>query len=134
MIISKLLGEPPPPPGCYGPAYGFQAWSKNDQSDVFHKTEQLWVMYFYSLPEPYFMKADQMAFEAEVRNQFERMTEMLNQLLQGSNVNNNGTQALDPPVPINNQDIIILGGFYAPGDESVSNTVEKFNIVEGKSD
>ena len=75
-----------------------------------------------------------MAFEAEVRNQFERMTEMLNQLLQGSNVNNNGTQALDPPVPINNQDIIILGGFYAPGDESVSNTVEKFNIVEGKSD
>jgi hypothetical protein len=79
------------------------------------------------------MKADQMAFEAEVRNQFERMTEMLNQLLQGSNVNNNGTQALDPPVPVNNQDIIILGGFYAPGDESVSNTVEKFNIVEGKS-
>jgi hypothetical protein len=54
-------------------------------------------MYFYSLPEPYFMKADQMAFEAEVRNQFERMTEMLNQLLQGSNVNNNGTQSLDPP-------------------------------------
>jgi uridine kinase len=91
-------------------------------------------MYFYSLPEPYFIKADQIAFEAEARNQFERMTEMLNQLLQGSNVNNNGTQALDPPVPINNQDIIILGGFYAPGDESVSNTVEKFNIVEGKSD
>ncbi|CAB4016642.1 Hypothetical predicted protein [Paramuricea clavata] len=60
------------------------------------------------------------------------MTEMLNQLLQGSNVNNNGTQALDPPVPVNNQDII-LGGFYVPGDESVSNTVEKFNIVEGKS-
>ena len=91
-------------------------------------------MYFYSLPEPYFIKADQIAFEAEARNQFERMTEMLNQLLQRSNVNNNGTQALDPPVPINNQDIIILGGFYAPGDESVSNTVEKFNIVEGKSD
>ena len=79
------------------------------------------------------MKADQMAFEADVRNQFERMRVMLNQLLEGRNINNNGAQALDPPVPVDNQDIIILGGFYAPGDESVSNTVEKFNIVEGKS-
>ena len=79
------------------------------------------------------MKADQMAFEVEVRNQFERMTVMLNQLLEGSNINNNGAQALDPPVPINSQDIIILGGFYAPGAKSVSNTVEKFNIAEGKS-
>jgi flagellar capping protein FliD len=56
------------------------------------------------------MKADQMAFEAEVKKQFERMTEMLNQLLEGSSVNNNGAQASDPPVPVNNQDIIILGG------------------------
>jgi N-acetylneuraminic acid mutarotase len=79
------------------------------------------------------MKAEQMAFQAEVRNQFGRMTEMLNQLLQGRNVNNNGAQALDPPVPVNNQDIIILGGWYAPGAESVLNTVEKFNMVEGKS-
>ena len=79
------------------------------------------------------MKAGQMEFEAEVRNQFARMTEMLNKLLQEKNVNNNGAQALDPPVPANNQDIIILGGWYAPGAESVSNTVEKLNIVEGKS-
>jgi N-acetylneuraminic acid mutarotase len=79
------------------------------------------------------MKAEQMAFEAEVKKQFERMTVMLNQLLQGRNTNSNGAQALDPPVPANNQDIIILGGFYAPGAESVSNTVEKFNMVEGKS-
>jgi hypothetical protein len=43
------------------------------------------------------MKAEQRAFEAEVRNQFERMTEMLNQLLQGRYVNNNVAQALDPP-------------------------------------
>ena len=77
------------------------------------------------------MKADQMAFEAEVKKQFERMTVMLNQLLQGRNVNNNAAQALD--VPVNNQDIIILGGWYAPGRKSVSNTVEKFNRVEGKS-
>jgi N-acetylneuraminic acid mutarotase len=79
------------------------------------------------------MKADQMAFEAEVRNQFERMTGMLNQLLQGRNINNYGAQALDPTVPVNNEDIIILGGWYAPGDASVSNTVEKFNIEEEKS-
>jgi N-acetylneuraminic acid mutarotase len=79
------------------------------------------------------MKADQMAFETEVRNQFGRMTEMLNQLLEGRNTNNNAAQALDPPVPVNSQDIIILGGFNAPGAESVSNTVEKFNILEGKS-
>jgi hypothetical protein len=70
------------------------------------------------------MKADQMVFEAEVRNQFEKMTEMLNKLLQGRNVNNNGAQAFDPPVPVKNQDIIILGGWYARG--SVSNTVKKY--------
>ena len=79
------------------------------------------------------MKADQMAFEAEVKKQFERMTEMLNKLLQGRNINSNGALALDPPVPVNNQDIIILGGCYAPGMQSASNTVEKINIVEGKS-
>ena len=79
------------------------------------------------------MKADQMAFEVEVGKQFQRMTEMLNQLLQGRNMNNNATQALDPTVPVNNQDIIILGGWYASGAESVLNTVEKIDIVEGKS-
>ncbi|CAB3991874.1 RING finger 151-like [Paramuricea clavata] len=80
------------------------------------------------------IKADQMAFQAEVRNQFEKMTEMFGKLLQGRNANNNGAQALDPPVPVNNQDIIVLGGYYAPGKGSVwpSNTVEKFNIAEGK--
>jgi hypothetical protein len=78
------------------------------------------------------MKADQMAFEAEVKKQFEKMTELLNQLLEGRNINNNAAQASPPPVPVNNQDIIIIGGFYATGD-SVSNTVEEFNIVEGKS-
>jgi N-acetylneuraminic acid mutarotase len=79
------------------------------------------------------MKADQMAFKAEAIYQFERMTEMLKKLLQGRNINNNDAQALDPPVPVDNQDIIILGGWYAPGRERVSNTVEKFNTVEGKS-
>jgi hypothetical protein len=79
------------------------------------------------------MKADQMAFEAEVKKQFERMTEMLNKLLEGRNINNNGAQASDPPVPDNKQDIIIIGGWYAPRNKNIWKTVEKFSIVEGKS-
>ena len=51
---------------------------------------------------------------------------MVHQVFQGSNVNNNGVQASD-------QDIIILGGSNGPGVKSVSSTVEKYNIVEGKS-
>ena len=61
-----------------------------------------------------------------MKQQFEKMMIMVQQALQGSNVNNNG-------VPANNQEIIILGGFNAPGVKGVSNTVEKYNIVEGKS-
>ena len=72
-------------------------------------------------------------FKAEVREQFERVTEMLNQLLQGRNVNNNGAQAMEPLVSVNDQDIIILGGRYGLTLQEVTNTVEKFNIEEGKS-
>ena len=59
------------------------------------------------------------------------MTEMLNQLLQGKNVNNNGAQAIGPAAPANNQDIVILGGRYGSGKDKILNTVEKFNIAEG---
>jgi N-acetylneuraminic acid mutarotase len=69
----------------------------------------------------------------EMRQQFEKMMIMVQQALQGSNVNNNGAQVIDPAVPANKQDIIILGGYNAPGIQNVSNTVEKYNIVEGKS-
>ena len=72
-------------------------------------------------------------FKAEVREQFERVTEMLNQLLQGRNANNNGAQAMEPLVPANDQDIIILGGLSGPTQDEVTNTVEKFNIFEGRS-
>ena len=68
-----------------------------------------------------------------MKQQFEKMMTMVQQALQGSNVNNNGAQAIDPAIPDNNQDIIILGGSNAPGVKGVSNTVEKYNIVEGKS-
>jgi N-acetylneuraminic acid mutarotase len=53
---------------------------------------------------------------------------MVQQALQGSNVNNNAAQAIEPAVPDNNQDIIILGGFYA--QQSVSKTVKKYNIIK----
>ena len=63
---------------------------------------------------------------------------MLNELFQARNVNNNGAQAtletaLDMNSADSSQDIIILGGYYASGLDKVSKTVEKFNIVEGKS-
>jgi N-acetylneuraminic acid mutarotase len=70
-----------------------------------------------------------------MRQQFEKMMIMVQQALQGSNVNNNGAQAIDPAIPGNNQDIIILGGRYPPvlGLENISNSVEKYSIAEGKS-
>ncbi len=79
------------------------------------------------------MKADQAMFKADVKQQLERVTEMLNQLLQGTNLNNKGAQATDASVPANNQDIIILGGWYCPENEKVLNTVEKYNMLQKKS-
>ena len=69
-----------------------------------------------------------------MKRQLEKMTTMINEALQGKYLNNNGgAEAIDPAVPAKNQDIIIVGGFYAIGFEYVSNMVETFNIVEGKS-
>ena len=56
------------------------------------------------------------------------MTTMINQALQGNNLNN-----LDPALPVKNQDIIIVGDWYAREKENASNTAERFNVVEGKS-
>jgi hypothetical protein len=69
-----------------------------------------------------------------MKQQFEKMMIMVQQALQGSNVNNNdGAQAIDPAVPDNNQDIIVLGGFNTTGIQCISKTAEKYSIVEGKS-
>ena len=68
-----------------------------------------------------------------MKQQFEKMMIMVQQALQGSNVNNDGAQAIDPAGPDNNQDIIVLGGYNASGIQSISKTVEKYSIVEGKS-
>ncbi|XP_028414542.1 kelch-like protein 5 [Dendronephthya gigantea] len=81
------------------------------------------------------MRRTQARFEAEVKQQLERLTEMVNQLLQGNNLNNNinGARAMEPATVENNQDVIIIGGRYGPGSDHVLNTVEKYNIVKGKS-
>jgi hypothetical protein len=68
-----------------------------------------------------------------MRQQFEKMMVMVNQAMQERNVNNNRAQAIDRAIPANNRDIIILGGWYGPGNNEISNTVENFNIVERKS-
>ena len=79
------------------------------------------------------MKADQAMFKADVKHQLGTLMDMLHQLLQGANLNNNGAQAADAPLPANKQDIIILGGWYRTGDEPVLNTAEKYNMLEKKS-
>ena len=53
---------------------------------------------------------------------------MVNQALQQNN-----SDGQEPQPPANNQDIIIIGGWYGPAKEDISSTVEKFNIAEGKS-
>ena len=68
-----------------------------------------------------------------MKQQFEKMMIMVQQALQGRNVNNNGAQAIDPAVPDNNQDIIILGGWYDSELKNVLNTVEKYSILQGTS-
>ena len=77
-------------------------------------------------------------FKTEVREQFKIVTDMLNKLLQARNVNNNPAQVtLETPLATkpadNNQDIIILGGSCGFRKEDIFNTVEKFNLAEGKS-
>ncbi|XP_028414499.1 E3 ubiquitin-protein ligase PDZRN3-B-like [Dendronephthya gigantea] len=81
------------------------------------------------------MRRSQARFEAEVKQHFERMMKMMNQLLQGNNLNNNinGASAMEPATVENNQDVIIIGGRYGSKVFEVLNTVEKYNIVEGKS-
>ena len=68
-----------------------------------------------------------------MKEQFKEMIKMVKQALQGNNLNKYGAQALDQRVPVKSQDIMILGGYYAPGDDSRSGTVEKYNIEKGKS-
>ena len=75
------------------------------------------------------MRQSQMRFEAEVKQQLERMTEMMNQLLQG----NNGASAMKPTKVENKQDVIIIGGRCGQGDDKALKKVEKYNILEGKA-
>ena len=62
------------------------------------------------------------------------MTMVINQALQGNDLNNNGgAEAIGPAVPARNQDIIIVSGWYALGSKTISNTAETFNIEKGNS-
>ena len=79
------------------------------------------------------MKADQAMFKADVKLQLDRLANMLVQLLQGANSNDNGAQGAVAPLPVNNQDISILGGWYGKGDKPVLNSAEKYNMLEKKS-
>ncbi|XP_028414518.1 kelch-like protein 41 isoform X3 [Dendronephthya gigantea] len=69
----------------------------------------------------------------EMREHFEKIMMMMNQTFQGNNTNKNGASAMNQTGPVNNQDVIIIGGRYGLGSDEVLNTVEKYNIVEGKS-
>ena len=79
------------------------------------------------------MKADQAMFKADVKQQLKTLTDMLNQLLQGANLNNNVAQAADGPLPANSREIIILGGWCVKGVEAVLTITEKYNMLEKKS-
>ena len=68
-----------------------------------------------------------------IKQQFERFECLLGHLFQGNNVNRNGAQDIDPTIPASNKDVIILGGFYAIGETTILNTVEKYIIDEEKS-
>ncbi|XP_028414708.1 TNF receptor-associated factor 5-like [Dendronephthya gigantea] len=69
----------------------------------------------------------------EMKEQFEKIMMMMNQTFQRNNTNKNGASAMNQTGPVNNQDVIIIGGRYGSGSGEVLNTVEKYNIVEGKS-
>ena len=63
---------------------------------------------------------------------------MMNQAFQGNNKYKNGASAMKPTSPLNNPDIIIIGGIgnSCLWDRQMPidlNTVEKYNITEGKS-
>ena len=70
---------------------------------------------------------------AIVKQQLERVTDLLVQLLQGANLNSNGAQPVDAAPPGNNQHIIILGDLYDTGDGPVLDTAEKYNRLEKRS-
>ena len=68
-------------------------------------------------------------FKDEVSRQLQRMSAMLNQLLQGNSGNSNGAQAICR-LPNGNQDVIIIGGRCGVREVDILNTVEKFNGIE----
>jgi hypothetical protein len=79
------------------------------------------------------MKVDEVSLKAEMRQQLQRVTEMLNLLLQGSNAKIQANATYSVYWPNNNPEIIIIGGWCAPGKEWILNTVEIYSLFDGKS-
>lgn len=67
------------------------------------------------------------------KKKFEQVMIMLMQASPSSHGNNNGTQALDLAIPVNNQDGSIIGGRFGLEAGNFLNTVEKYVIATGKS-
>ncbi|XP_028416168.1 kelch domain-containing protein 8B-like [Dendronephthya gigantea] len=76
------------------------------------------------------MNARQVKFESVVTQQLQRMTEMLNQLLQGGI---RSEKCLQPIASVENQEIIVLGGYSSRDFTRPLKTVENFNMVLGRS-
>ncbi|XP_028415398.1 uncharacterized protein LOC114538418 isoform X2 [Dendronephthya gigantea] len=68
-----------------------------------------------------------------IKQQLERLEGLLGHLFKENIVNRDGAQATDPTIPTNNQDVIIVGGWYDHGEAPPLKTVEKYNIVEKRS-
>ena len=79
------------------------------------------------------MKVDEISLKAEMRQQFQRVTEMLNLFLQGNNANIGDQVFYSFYAANNNPEIIIIGGLSAPDRERVLDTVEIYSIFDGKS-
>ncbi|XP_028416194.1 kelch domain-containing protein 8B-like [Dendronephthya gigantea] len=68
-----------------------------------------------------------------IKQKFERVEGLFVKLFQENIVDRNGAQATDPTISTNNQDVIILGGWYSVAYAPPLNTGEKYNIVEKRS-
>ena len=79
------------------------------------------------------VRAGQAKFEVHVNQQLEIVTDLLVQLLQETNVNNNGVYAADSLPPFYCQDIIIVGGWYGKGNEAALNSAEKYSMLVERS-
>ena len=82
------------------------------------------------------MKVDQVHFNADMKQEFQKVMGILNQLLPRANVTTRA-QATYPAIPDNiannSPEVIIIGGDKGPSQFTIVNTVEIYNVASGKS-